>query len=117
MNPNYGSNCLHFKFKGKFTKDASIAACHAWGCEFDKMETSEKFVLLWDCLDMNDFEIAAKNQWQEHMKSYHDRIELVIVVSDNILIRGAARLILKKFGLNANVVRSFEALKIASTIA
>ena len=107
--PTFGSNCLHFSFKGKFTEEASILATQAWSTEFDSNPTTS-YSFLWDCLKMDGFEIAARKEWYRCMKIYKDRISKVCVVSDSILIRGAARVMLQFFGIPSTIVKSFDDL-------
>lgn len=96
--------CLHFIFKGRFTEKISEQACAIWRDEL--LKSNEEYVLIWDCLKMNGFEMAAKNVWLTTMKSVGHKIYKVIVVSDNIIIRGTARLMLKIFSFKSEIVKS-----------
>lgn len=108
-NSQFGLNSLHFIFKGKFTEEASIKGTEAWSKEFDE-HSSESYHLIWDCTDMSGFEPAARKEWYNCMKLYKKRIREVTVISQNILIRGAARVMLEFFGLQSRMVRSIEEL-------
>ena len=107
--PSYGLNCLHFSFKGKFTEEASISATQSLSAEFDS-NPSITYSFLWDCMKMEGFEIAARKEWYRCMKIYKKRISKVCVVSDNILIRGAARVMLQFFGIPSAIVKSYDEL-------
>lgn len=91
-----GINFLIFNFKGKFTEAASIEACEAW-CRVTRNSPSTSFVVVWKCDDMTGFEQGAKKSWMECLAKNEDQTEDILLISDNILIRGAARL-MSKFG-------------------
>ncbi|MEO9966794.1 MAG: hypothetical protein ABJF11_13435 [Reichenbachiella sp.] len=102
-------HCLQFKFKGRFTEAASIEACQHWN---ELMEQNPvKHTLIWDCIEMEGFEIAAKNQWSKSLKLNSNHISTVVVISHNPVIRGAARLMLKLFSFDSKVVRSHNQLE------
>ncbi|MEO9484365.1 MAG: hypothetical protein ABJG47_12990 [Ekhidna sp.] len=84
-------NYLHFTFNGKFTHELSSDAIDEWKSQC-KMNPSEKFVHIWDCQNMSGFDKQAKDLWMEQMNSLYDQTERIVLVSDNIIIRGAARL-------------------------
>lgn len=95
---------LNFTFKGQFTEAASIEACQSWDLLMAKNPTKQ--ILIWDCSEMNGFEMAAKNQWIKSLNLNAKKISKVVVVSDNIMIRGAAHLMLKLFSFDSKVFRS-----------
>lgn len=86
-----GRSYLHFTFNGKFTTELSIDAIEEWKshCEAN---SSEKFIHIWDCQNMSGFDKKAKDLWMEQMDSLFNQTERIILISDNIIIRGAARL-------------------------
>ena len=108
-NPELGLNCLHFKFKGKFTEETSIQGTQAWAKEFEANPDTQ-YCMLWDCSQMTGFEPAARKEWYLHMTKYKDRIKEVNVVAKNLIIRGAAKVMLEFFGLKSRVVRSMDEL-------
>lgn len=108
-NARFGHYCLHFVFKGKFTEKASELSTSAWKEEVSK-NAGSKYVLVWDCLKMDGFEIGARREWLECMKVLKHSIHSVVVVSDNVVIRGAAYLMLKLFTFESTVVKSFDEL-------
>lgn len=98
---------LHFKFKGKFTEEASRQSSRAWHEEMDANPLNQ-YVLIWDCLEMAGFEISARKLWYEYMNLHKKQIEHVVVISGSILIRNAARVMLEFFGLSSTVVKTHE---------
>lgn len=100
-----GDKCLYFTFKGAFTKEASKNATEVWIHEFDRNPMG-RYTVIWDCMSMSDFDMGAKNYWMETLAAYSRRIDTVIIVSDSILIRGAARLMAKFSQLNIELCKS-----------
>ena len=101
-------NYLYFNFKGKFTEEVSVNSCKKWS---KKLNLSlEKYVQVWNCLEMDDFEFNAKNEWLNTLKLTKGKISKIIVISDKIMIRGAARLMLKLMSFESEIVRSENSL-------
>lgn len=88
----HGKNFLVFSFKGKFTEEASKQACEIWK---KTLNTSPSFIHIWDCEQMTGFDQNAKKQWMLCMNESHNQTEEIWLIADNILIRGAARLMSK----------------------
>lgn len=110
IEPEIAKNCLYFTFKGKFTEEASTVSTEAWA-RFMDQHPSESFTFVWDCMEMSGFEMNARKKWYENMKSYTGRIEYIHVISKNILIRGAARVMLEFFGIKGQIAKSYDVLK------
>jgi len=89
-----GNAILHFTFKGKFNEDASVAATAKWRQVCDE-NPDQAYVHIWECSQMTGFDQKAKSLWMEHMKKYAKQMDKIILISENILIRGAARLMSK----------------------
>lgn len=98
------TNYLYFKFKGKFTEDISQQACRAW-LEFFK-QTAKSYTLVWDCMQMEGYELGARNEWVNALKEGKQQINKITVISDSMIIRGAARLMLKLFSFEAEVFKT-----------
>ncbi len=103
------SQFIYFTFKGNFNREASRVAIEAWVKEF---ETNQRgtYQMVWDCMEMKDFDIRAKNDWMEALAANSIRVDTIFIVSDSILIRGAARLMAKFSKLNIQVCKSYEEL-------
>jgi len=99
-----GKDYLHFTFKNKFTEHASEIATKEWS-DCCKRNPEKKFVHIWDCQSMSGFDKKAKDLWMEHMKKLNDQTDRIILVSDNILIRGAARIMSKFTKLHLEVYK------------
>lgn len=98
---------LYFKFKGKFTEEASIRSTQAWHRQLDQNPLT-KYHFIWDCADMSGFEISARKIWYKYMNLHKRQINGVVVISGSILIRNAARVMLEFFGLEYTVVKTKE---------
>ena len=103
-----GEHYLYFIFKGKFTEDVSIKSCAAWSKKINS--STDKYTLVWNCLDMDGFETSAKNEWLNTLKLTNDKISKVLVVSDNIIIRGASRLMLKIMSFESELIKTADDL-------
>ncbi|MEP2026990.1 MAG: hypothetical protein ABJH98_07005 [Reichenbachiella sp.] len=109
LSPKFGQNCIYFVFKDKFTLDASINSTKYWTNLFESnAETSFQFI--WDCTNMSGFEPSARKEWYGAMKKYKNRIDHITIVSPNILIRGAARVMMEVFGIKSKMVKTKEEL-------
>ena len=100
---------LYFKFKGKFTEETSIAGSKAWA-SFLNERPNEKIEFVWDCEEMTGFEINARKEWYETMKGYKDQIKMVYVISNNLMIRSAAKVMLQFFKIPSEINRSGDQL-------
>lgn len=97
--------CITFIFKGKFTQEASELSTQAWQEHFTN-HPNQKFAMIWDCQQMTGFEMSARREWLKHMHILYKQIDRVIVISDSVLIRGAARLMLKLFSFKSELYES-----------
>lgn len=102
-----GFDCLHFTFKGKFTSEASLKSSEAWKETF-AVSKNRKFKLYWNCLQMTGFETSAKSEWMKCMGELKNQISSVVVISDNIVIRGASHLMLKFYGFEYQVFKTYD---------
>ena len=100
---------LHFKFKGKFTEETSQAASKAWTQHMSE-HSSAQFEFVWDCTEMSGFELKARKEWYKAMQNNKERIEKVYVVSDKLMIRSAAKVMLQFFGIHSEINRSSDEL-------
>ena len=111
-------NSLYFKFKGKFTEEASAQSTQAWHEELSRNPLT-KYVFVWDCSEMSGFEISARKIWYKYMGIHKSQLEEVVVISGSIIIRNAARVMLEFFGVRTTVTKSnaeFEKLKELSQV-
>lgn len=108
---NLASNrkALYFRFVGKFTKDASVSGSQAWTQFMDEHQSTE-FEFVWDCTEMSGFEISARKEWYNAMQGYKHRIKQAHVISNQLMIRSAAKVMLQFFGIPANIYRTEEEL-------
>ncbi|MEQ9467453.1 MAG: hypothetical protein RLN88_08580 [Ekhidna sp.] len=100
-----GKDFLHFGFKNKFSEDMSLKATDIWA-KFCDDNPSKRFIHIWDCQSMTGFDNSAKKRWMDHLDKYSGQTEKIILVSDNIIIRGAARIMSKMTKHHLNVYKS-----------
>lgn len=100
---------LHFKFIGKFTQQTSIAGSRAW-TQFMDENPPKEFEFVWDCTEMTGFELSARKEWYNAMQGYKHRIAKAYVISEKIMIRSAAKVMLQLFNIPSKVYKSGEEL-------
>lgn len=105
-NPN---DCLYFKFKEKFTQTTSKAGSDTWSNYMDEHSDS-KFEFVWDCVNMTGFELQARKEWYNAIQKHKSQISKVYVISDKLMIRSAAKVMLQFFGIPADINRSSDQL-------
>lgn len=103
------NTCLYFKFNGKFTKETSVSGSQAWARLMEENPDKE-FEFVWDCQEMTGFDVSARKEWYNTMQKYKDRIAMVYVISNQLMIRSAAKVMLQFFGISSNISRSDESL-------
>lgn len=101
---------MRFVFKGHFNQEICQAATSVWSQKFDS-QPNESYDLLWDCTQMDGFDYDARNDWMETMTRYSERINSIHVVSNSILIRGAARVMGKFTKYDMKVYKTLEELE------
>jgi len=84
-----GKQYGRFYFEGKLTKAAAEAAIKEWKNIFDQ-RPGEKFILIWDCTELIDYEPMARIFWQKALKETQRQIAKVWLASDSKMIRAGA---------------------------
>lgn len=106
--------CLLFTFKGTLTQKDGHLAIQIWSEIFEGSD--EKYTLIWNCSKMDGFERAARSEWTETLQKWPERIDKIFLISDSIIIRGAARLMLKLFHIELIPVKSESELSISHSV-
>lgn len=100
-----GKDCLKFTFNGKFSEKDAVASTEKWRQIFSTKK-QEKIILIWDCLNMNDYDQQARTLWQVACKDMKDQIQIIWVLTNSILIRMGASVISVFTSLKIKVVSS-----------
>ncbi|WP_420318722.1 hypothetical protein [Ekhidna sp.] len=110
LNDSSSNNpCIYFKFKGKFNVESALSGTKELTAFMDAHPAAQcEFV--WDGQEMTGFEINARKSWYEAMSKYKSRIVKVYVISPNIMIRSAAKVMLTVFGIDSVINKSEEQL-------
>jgi hypothetical protein len=109
LDSSFSENCLVFEFNGKFTEKASVDGTQAWA---EYMTNHDgQFTFIWDCTNMDGFEMNARKKWYETMKIFSKRINFIHVVAGNIIIRSAAKVMLNFFGIKGVIVKTMDELR------
>lgn len=102
-----GKEYLYFKF-GVF-----LLASHAkemtaqWKTELEK-NPGRKVSIIWDCLEMKDYDNQARVVWQQAINETKDRIDAMWVITNNIFINIGANIIGAIDGVRINAVRGMD---------
>lgn len=99
---------LKFVFKGKLTKTASTLGAQAWSEEM-LFHSHMAYEFIWDCSRMTGFEPAARTEWYKRISLHKRQISQVNTISDSIMIRSAAKVMLQFFGIPNVAQRSMPA--------
>lgn len=100
-----GKDCLKFTFSGKFSDSDAAASTEKWRQIFSTKK-QEKIILIWDCLEMHDYDQHARTLWQNACKEMKDQIEIIWVMTNSLLIRMGASVISVFTSLKIKVVSS-----------
>lgn len=84
-----GKQYGRFCFTQKLTKKAAEAAIKEWKNIFDQ-RPADKFILIWDCTELIDYEPMARIFWQKALKETQQQITKVWLASDSKMIRAGA---------------------------
>lgn len=103
------NDCIYFKFKGKFSQETSKAGSDVWS-SYMAENSSKSFEFVWDCSSMTGFELQARKEWYSAMQNHKDRITKVYMISDKLMIRSAAKVMLQFFGIPSEISRTGEQL-------
>jgi hypothetical protein len=102
-------NCYYFKFKGKFTEEASIAGGQAWDLAFAE-DNNNQYHLIWDGSEMSGFDVGARKEWYKAVKRNMYKISDVTVISYSVFVRGAVRVMLESFGIKYRMISAINEL-------
>lgn len=97
---------LHFVFKGDLKETVAMQGIAKWKEEINKLPNNTKIDLIYNCIEMTGFETGARRNWQDAMKEFKAKSGEIWIVSDNILILGAAKTMGLLTGFNMKVCRS-----------
>ncbi len=82
---------LHFIFQGHFDLPSCQRVINQW--RHSAASNSDKPIKhIWECLDMRSFDNSARKLWMKQLAAEKKQTESILLVADNIVIRGAARL-------------------------
>ncbi|MDD3618291.1 MAG: hypothetical protein RBR09_09355 [Desulfobulbaceae bacterium] len=106
-----GRRCLQFHFHGKFSETEARTAVEEWR-QIIAAAPEEQVILIWNCLEMNDYDQQARTLWQNACKEMKNRIEVIWVITNSILIRMGASVISVFSSLKIKVVGSEKEIRI-----
>lgn len=96
---------MKFTFKGNFSEQDARTAVENWRQTF-AAKPQDKIILIWDCLEMHDYDQQARTLWQNACKELKSQIDVIWVLTNSILIRMGASVISVFTSLKIKVVSS-----------
>ena len=101
-----GKNCLRFTFLESFKEQDAKVATAKWREELSAKPQQERFVHIWDCLAMKDYDQPARTMWSDTCKDLKGQIDVIWVITNSLLIKMGATVISVFTSLNIKVVSS-----------
>lgn len=103
-----GKIFLYFKFNGVFYLEDAEQGIERWDELFQDPEyTNDKISLVWDCLEMENYESKARIAWQKTIKEHKHRIENIWLITNSATISAGAEIVAFFTSLNIRPVKSF----------
>jgi len=104
-----GKECIYFTFKGIFTSDDAENAIKDWKTLIGSKKTKQ-VTLIWECLEMKNYEIGARTAWQKAIKDLKNEIDMIWLITDSIVIQAGAEIISFFTSYDIRIVGSKEEL-------
>lgn len=106
----FGKDCIYFQYKGIFRlKDAEVALNRT--VNYLKQNKDRKNLVVWNCLEIEDYETAARTMCQDAIKEYQNTIDEVYVIAKSPIIFAAVEIISFFTSIKIKIVSSFEKLE------
>ena len=102
-----GRECLYFTFNGKLIEADAQTAVAQWKTAF-AAKPDGKIRLVWNCLQMKDYDKPARQLWQNALMEQKDRIQDIWLIAHSILITIGASVISTFTKLDISVVAKEE---------
>ena len=103
-----GVECLYFEFKGIFKELEALNAIEIWKSQ---VEGKENFILVWQCLEMENYEAKARIAWQNSIKKFGKKISAIWLITDSVRIQAGAEIISFFTYFNIHTVSSMKELE------
>jgi len=82
------NECIKFTFKGCFTNKQAVKAADEWKKLFETQ--NRKTIVVFDCLQMTDYEPLARGTWQQTITFLKTKIDTIWVITDSKVIAAGA---------------------------
>jgi endo-beta-N-acetylglucosaminidase D len=108
-----GISYLKFTFKGKLKESDALKAIKKWKEAFNT-KSGEKIVLVWDCLEMENYDTNSRIEWQNALKEMKNQIDSIWLITNSVLIKVGARVMSLFTSLEIKIVSSENEINIGS---
>lgn len=103
--------CLKFKFNNNLSEEDARYAIQEWN---DLLNSSkdDKVNMIWDCLEMKNYEQKALALWQHALKESRNKINQIWLVTESKMLRAGAMLISAFTNMKIKVVKSHDKINL-----
>lgn len=106
-----GKECLKFTFKGKLTEQMATTSIKKWQEAF-RSKPGKKIILIWDCMEMDGYDPAARDLWQNALKAMKDQFDIVWLITDSGFIKIGASIMSGFISFKLNIVSSMSEITV-----
>ncbi len=99
--------CLRFCFHGHLHTSEARRAIAEWKRMYAS-RTDQQVILVWDCIDMVDYDSEARKLWTKALKELKHQTKEIWVISDSSLIKMGAGVMAMTTHIRTKVVDSEE---------
>lgn len=94
---------LKYHFDGILSSEKILDNIHEMKATLAQHK-AQTFNVVWDCMDVDDYEISIREPWQKALKIAEDQLEQLIIITDSPLLENYAALMSMVTNLNIEVV-------------
>lgn len=97
------NNTLKYHFDGILSSEKIMNNIHEMKTTLAQNNT-QKFNIIWDFMEVVDYEISIREPWQTALKTAENQLEKLIIITDSPLLENYADLISMVTNLHIEVV-------------
>ncbi len=97
------NNILKYHFDGILSSEKIMDNIQEMKATLAQNRT-QKFNVIWDCMDVDDYEISIREPWQKALKIAEDQLEQLIIITDSPMLENYAALMSMVTNLDIEVV-------------
>lgn len=99
-------NTLKFHFDGILSSDKIMDSIHEFKTKLAE-NPNQKFNVIWDCMEVEDYEISIREPWQIAIKNAENQLNQLIIITDSPLLENYAALMSMVTNINIQVINPY----------